>query len=407
MPSPQSPASLFPALSSRGRPPRPSSPAGPARLALCALALLALLVPGCSGEGPKKQAKRPIPVEAGKARVQDVPLTISAVGNVEPVATVAVKSRVGGMIVEQYVADGQDVAKGDRLFQIDPRPYELALRESRAKLEQEQARLEVAESDLTRQSGLKRQDVIAQGQLDQTVSLAKALRATVRLQQALVEQAALDLEYARVTAPIPGRVGAVRLHQGNVIKANDDRDLLVINQIQPAFVSFSIPEAALPGVMARMAQGPVRVEAAFQETLPGVALAPESGEMASVDNAVDKATGSIRLKALFRNEGKRLWPGLFVRVTVVLGTRQGAVTVPAKAVLAGTRGPYLYVIRPDGTAEARDVVLGPVAGPEVVVDRGLAPEETVVVDGQLGVAPGSAVEVKGQAPPAAPQEARP
>ncbi|QLA16127.1 efflux RND transporter periplasmic adaptor subunit [Desulfolutivibrio sulfoxidireducens] len=347
----------------------------------------------CSGDKDKAGPKtaRPVPVTVAPVVKKTVPVNIQAVGNVESMASVAVKTQVGGLLVEQYVSDGHDVAEGDRLFLIDPRPYELAVTEAEAKIERDTALLQKAEEDLERYARLKEKDVIAKESYDHTLAQARTLRGTIKVNEAERDRARLDLEYATVRSPITGRVGSILLHKGNVIKANDDRTLVVINRIRPIYVSFSVPERHLPDIMARMKTDPVRVEVKVEGD-----PTPETGVLAAVDNSVDKTTGAIRLKASFGNADAALWPGQFVRVSLNLGERQGAVVVPTSAVQEGLRGPYLYVVRPDNTVETRDLTMFGVVDGETVVETGVVEGETVVVDGQLRLAPGVAVEAKGK-----------
>ena len=346
----------------------------------------------CGGNGEQKAGReaRPAPVVAVAARTATLPLTVKAVGNVEPVATVSVKPQVGGPIVAQLVRDGAVVAKGEALFRIDPRPFELAIRESQAKLDRDKALLVKAEEDLKRYATLKAKDVVAQEQYDQTYSQAKTLEGTIRLNQATLDRSRLDLEYADIRAPIPGRVGAILKTAGNVTKANEDV-LCVINQLSPIFVSFSVPERYLPAVMARQKKAPLEITA-----LPAgdEQAGPIVARLASVDNAVDAKTGSIRLKALSENVDHRLWPGQFVRVGLVLDMLENAVVIPTQAVMDGLKGPYVYVIGADGVAEARQIVPGAIVDAETVVEKGVAAGEMVVVDGQVRLAPGAKAEIK-------------
>jgi len=362
---------------------------------LAVLAVLAVLVLGlaaCSGGGETKGPRGPkaAPVTAATAVTKDAPIIIRAVGNVEPFASVAVKSQVGGMITEQYVHDGQDVKAGDKLFQIDPRPFQLAIAESKAKIERDQALLNKAEQDLKRYEKLRKEDAVAQGQYDETYAAAKTLEGTIKLNQAELDRAALDLEFSTIKAPMDGRVGDIILHKGNIIKANDDRSMTVINQFRPVLVSFSTPERHLPDIMDMFAKGKVQVTAEVQ----GREDKPESGELYSVDNEVDKETGTIQLKGLFQNENLALWPGRFVRVNLRMPDLPGAIMIPTKAVMAGIKGPYVYVIGKDKTVEPRNVTAGPIIEDETVVEKGLAPGEQVVAEGQLRLAPGAKVEIK-------------
>lgn len=351
---------------------------------LCALA-------ACSGE--KEQAgtsgaARPVPVTVAQAIQQSVPVEISAVGSVESIASVAVKAQVGGLITQQFIQDGQEVRAGDRLFLIDPRPFVLAVDQAEAKIERDQALLREAEKNLERTTRLKESGAIAQDAYDRSQAAAQTLRGTIKINQAERNRAKLDLEYANLRAPLSGRVGSVLVHQGNVIKANDDRALVTIRQMQPIYVSFAVPEKHLPAILARMDEGPVTVVALAEGHDHG-----ESGVLAALDNTVDTSTGTLRIKAIFENAEHTLWPGQFVRVNLVLGQHQGVV-VPTQAVQEGLRGPYLYVARPDQTVEVRELRVHSVLGRETVVDAGVLDKELVVTEGQLRLSPGAAVAVK-------------
>ncbi len=353
----------------------------------------------CGGDGERKAGPegRPVPVVAAEARTRTLPLVVKAVGNVEPMASVAVRPRVGGAIAAQFVRDGAEVAKDDPLFRIDPRPFELAIREAQAKLDRDKALLVKAEEDLRRYATLRAKDVVAQGQYDDTYSQAKTLEGTIRLDQATLERARLDLEYADIRAPIAGRVGTVLLTAGNVAKANEDT-LCVINQVSPIFISFSVPERHLPAVMARQKEGALEVTAtpAGEEGKP-----PVTARLASIDNAVDAKTGSIRLKAVSDNADRRLWPGQFIRIGLALATLENAVVIPTQAVMDGLKGPYVYVIGADDLVEARQIAPGPIVDAETVVEQGVSPGERVVVDGQIRLAPGARAEIKAPAGTAA------
>ncbi len=361
------------------------------RAALLAISVCCVWSCGGNGETVSSGAVRPVPVVAVAATTETLPLVVRAVGNVEPVATVTVKPQVGGAITEQRVRDGAEVAKGELLFRIDPRPYELAIREAQAKLDRDKALLVKAEEDLRRYVTLKAKDVVAQGQYDETYSQAKTLEGTIRLNEASLARSRLDLEYSEVRAPIAGQVGSVLLTVGNVVKANDDRVMCVINQISPIFISFSVPERYLPAIRERAAKGELTISAlpAGEEGRP-----PVTAELASVDNAVDAKTGSIRLKAASKNTDHRLWPGQFVRVGLNLSLLEGVVVIPTKAVMDGLNGPYVYVVAPDGLVDARRITPGPIVDDRTVVQKGLAGGEMVVVDGQVRLAPGARAEIK-------------
>jgi multidrug efflux system membrane fusion protein len=362
--------------------------------------LLCLLVAGtlaaCGNDAKKARRARVVPVTAVAAVREDVPVTLSAVGNVTPLASVEIKSRVGGIIEKQLVENGQDVEAGDLLFQVDSRSFDLAVKEAQARLDRDRAHLNKAREDLRRYSKLRDLNVVAQEQYDNTFAEATSLENTIRLNEAALEKARLDRDYAAIRAPIPGRVGIVRVNVGNVIKANDDRTLCVINQIKPINISFTLPERYLGEIMERRRQGPLRVRI----TPSGTNAVPAEAELAAVDNAVDTTTGTIRLLASYPNDDTRFWPGQFARVELTLRTLKGALLLPTGAVLQGMEGPYVYVVKPaegdpaSGTVEARQVAATHIVGRRTVVESGIEEGELVVLDGQVGLSPGAAVSVR-------------
>ena len=367
---------------------------------VCILALLCLAA--CGSENGKAKRARSVPVTVAAVEREDVPYTLSAVGNVTPLASVEIKSRVGGIILEQLVQNGQDVQKGDLLFRIDSRPFDLAVKEAQAELDRDRAHLNKAREDLRRYSKLRDMNVVAQESFDTTYADAISLENTIRLNEAALEKARLDREYASITAPIPGRVGIVQVNEGNVIKANDDRTLCVINQIRPINVSFSLPERYLGEIMARRAQGAMQVQVAPSGSDDAVLA-----ELSAVDNAVDTATGTIRLVAAYANDDNRLWPGQFARVQLTLRTIENALLLPTRAVMQGIDGAYVYVIAPGadgktGTASPRNIKTAQIVGQRTVVAEGLKPGELVVLDGQVGLSPGAAVSIRQGAPAPAP-----
>lgn len=351
-----------------------------------------VILSGCSdGKNAKGQAKRPVPISVATVEAGSIPVRITGVGNVEPYQSVAVRTQVGGLIVEQRVRDGQEVAAGDVIFTLDSRPFQAALKDAQGKLEKDQALLKRAEDDLTRYTGLQRKDVISQQQYDQANTDAKSLRASIKVSEAAIEQSKLQLEYSVIKAPFAGRVGAVLVNVGNVIKANDDRNLLVINQIQPIYVSFAVPEQYLPEISSRMGKIPLVVMASVGLDESDT----EQGELVSVDNAVDRTTGTIKLKGLFKNENKRLWPGQFAKVALNLSARENVLTVPNSAVQIGLQGNFVYVVTSQNTAEFRLVETGGVVGAKTIINKGVAQGDTVVTDGHVRLAPNSPVEIKG------------
>ncbi|MBU1229209.1 MAG: efflux RND transporter periplasmic adaptor subunit [Proteobacteria bacterium] len=373
----------------------------------------ALLAVGACGRDDDKggKGKRPVPVAVAEAQSMNVPVLVAAIGNVEAYASVAVKPQVGGTIARQLVRDGQDVAKGTALFTIDQRTYQASVQEALARLQKDEAQSKKSEDDLRRFQALFEQGAVSREQLEQVQANAIGLRASLALDRAQVQQARLQLGYASITSPIAGRAGHVLVQEGNVVKANDDRVLVVINQVEPIFVSFSVPEGHLAEIQRQSRLGLLRVETRSAE---GEVL--DAGELSSIDNAVDRATGTIRLKATFANKERKLWPGQFVRAHLRLAERENAVVVPAQAVQTGVSGPFVFVVKADLTVDMRSVGVLPGPDQSVVVERGLAPGEKVVVDGQSMLVPGSLVEIKTpggkdeaqpKAPAAKPAEAQP
>jgi multidrug efflux system membrane fusion protein len=373
------------------------------RLLFPALVLCTLLL--AAGGGEEKGGRKPQAGTAAMAEKRTLPGSIKAVGTVEAYSSVAIKTRVGGQIAEQYVQDGQDVRQGDPLFRIDPRPFEAAVRESRAKLERDQVLLKKANEDLRRYSGLIEKNVISRDQFEQTEANARSLAATLKVDEAELESRQLDLSYTLISAPIDGRVGHVQVTLGNVIKANDDRDLAVINQIRPIYVALAVPEQYVTEILRRMGQGSLPVQA---EASGGGYL--ETGVLASLDNTVDKNTGTIKLKAVFPNDKLLLWPGQFVRATLNLDSRQGAVLVPSRAVQPGSKGAFVFVVTDKNTVEMRSVTAGAIVDEFTIIEDGLSGGETVVTEGQIRLTPGAAVQVtmaKDQAPAAKSSESTP
>jgi multidrug efflux system membrane fusion protein len=384
--------------------------------------LIALLAAGCSDNkaAPVAQQTPPAPVFVSKALSKSVPIEIQAIGTVEAYSTVAVKAQVGGELTTVDFIEGADVHKGDRLFVIDPRPYEAQVAQAEATLAKDKAQLQAAEANLARDmaqeqyvrsqakrvSELTLQGVLAKDAAEQTDAQAKAaaeavragrasiasMQANIAADQAALDRAKLQLEYCTIRSPIDGRTGRLLVQQGNVVKANDV-DLVTINQMRPIFVSFSIPETDFPLIKKHMAAGGVTVEAYLQGD-----NAIERGKLNFVENAVDSETGTIRLRALYDNAATRLWPGQFARVLVRLNVSANSIIVPTTAVQTGQDGKFVFVVKPDMTVEARPVVIGRMVERDVVVEKGLSDGESVVISGQLRLAPGSRVEIKSSGP---------
>ena len=354
-------------------------------------ALLAPLLFACSGGKtdtvPKKMA---VPVNASTVVRKTVPVQLRAIGNVEAYSTVGVKSQIGGEITRVHFREGQDVNKGEILFTVDPRPYEAALKQAEANLARDAAQLENAKEQARRYAELVKKGYVAQEQYDQVRTTFAALEATVNADKAVVENARLQLKYCSISSPIAGRTGSLMVNQGNVIKANADNPMVVINQIQPIYVTFSVPEQYLPEIKKYKSAGSVKVDAVIGEDSGH----PVEGVLTFVDNAVDSATGTIKLKATFANSERHLWPGQFVNVVVRLSMQPDAIVVPSQAVQNGQDGQYVFVIKDDLSVESRPVVLSRTLDGEAVLERGVQAGEKVVTDGQLRLAPGARVEIK-------------
>jgi len=353
--------------------------------------LLAVLLafPACSGE-KKPPPPPPVPVLVAQVQEKDVPVELKAIGNVEAYSTVSIKSRLAGQLVQVNFKEGQDVKEGDLLFVIDPRPYEAALKQVQANLERDKALANKAQADARRYAELIKKQFVSQQEYDQAKSTAESLAATVNAGQVAVQNARLNLSYCYIKAPINGRTGSRIAHQGNMIKENADTAMLVINQIQPIYASFAIPEQNLAELRKYMAMERVPVEA----VIAGREQNPETGVLTFIDNTVDKTTGTILCKATFPNLPKHLWPGLFVNVIVKLSTQRQAVLVPSQALQTSQEGQIVFVVKPDLTVEVRPVEVDRPLDRDVIIKKGLKPGERVVTDGQLRLVPGAKVQIK-------------
>ncbi len=341
-------------------------------------------------KGAAKSAQRAVPVTADTAKLKDIPLEIQAIGNVESYATVSIKARVSGELYKVHFAEGEEVAKGKLLFTIDPRPFQAALDEASARLEKDKALFSKAEEDYRRYENLLQRGSVSREQFDQVRAGLNALKATIRADEAVVENASVQLGYTSIYSPITGRTGNILINQGNMIKANDDnKSLVVIEQIQPIYVSFTAPEVNLYEIMNRFNRERLSVT-----VLPeGSEAVPEKGILSFFDNSIDSKTGTIRLKGTFKNQNKRLWPGQFVDVVLTLGDLKGVVTVPSQAVQNGAGGPYVFTITSDNRVEYKQVSPGRAYKGEIVIEKGVSAGEKVVTDGHLRLTPGAPVEI--------------
>jgi multidrug efflux system membrane fusion protein len=334
---------------------------------------------------------RPVPVLAAEAVRKTLPLTLPAVGQTQAAATVTVRSRVDGHLLEAAFREGQPVRQGDPLFRIDPRPLEASLNQAEANLGRDQAQLDKARLQLTRNQGLAPKGYVSTESLEDARASAQALEASVKADQAAVDLARLQLGYATIASPIDGLAGARLADPGNLVKTNDTA-LVTINQVEPIYLAFALPERHLAEVRRLMGKGGLRVQARPQDGGP-----PVLGEVGFVDNKVDATTGTIGLRATFSNQDRRLLPGQFVTLDLALGELTDVLVVPSRAVQAGQKGDHLYVVGSDGNVERRVVALGPRVGDETAILSGLAAGDRVVIDGQLRLTHGAKVEVKDQA----------
>jgi multidrug efflux system membrane fusion protein len=389
---------------------------------LCIFAFIpaaCLISAACSGQSSRPAAARAnvVPVVVVPAASKSVPIDIRSIGNVEAYSTIAVKAQVGGELTQVYFKEGDYVKKGDLLFLIDPRPYQAAVQQAEANLARDTAQLSQAEANLARdiaqekyardQAGryaeLFKEGVVAKGQFDQfdsdAVARAEAVRAdkaaiesaraSIGASKAALERSKLDLSYCTIRSPIDGRTGNVMVKQGNLVGAGLV-NLVTINEVQPIYVSFTAPEGQLPAIKKYMAEGQLAVTA----TPPNDDSFQEKGVLTFVDNAVDLATGTIKLKGTFTNPGLKLWPGQFVNVLLTLSVHSNAVVIPSVAIQNRQEGQYVFVVGPDMTVEIRPIAVGMNVGQESVIEKGLQPGETVVLEGQLRLVPGSRVQFK-------------
>jgi multidrug efflux system membrane fusion protein len=350
--------------------------------------------PACSGAGADApsgtQTQSAVPVTVGRVVQKTMPLDVGVVGAVEAYSTVAVRAQVTGELKAVNFRQGDDVQAGQVLFTLDRRPLEAALHQAEANVQRNTAEAANAKVIAQRMEDLVERGVGTREQRDTARTTAEALEAAVVANRAAVENAKVQLQYATIHAPISGRTGALMVHAGNLVRANDQTPLVVINQVTPVFVSFGIPETLLPALRRYMAERTLQVDAAP----PNDPAPPATGRITFVDNAVDQTTGTIRIKATFPNENTRLWPGQFVNVSVRLASDSNAIVVPSLAVQAGPEGQFVYVVKSDQTVEMRPVVVSRSAGRETILNSGVKPGEIVVIDGHLRLVPGSRISIK-------------
>ena len=371
--------------------------------------------------GGRRGGGGPVPVVTAKVQTKSVPVNIPAVGTAEAMSTVQIRGQVTGQLSQVHFGEGQDVKKGQLLFTIDPRPFEATLQQAEAVLARDTATAKNSEQQRTRSEDLYKRGLIPRDQFETQNASYEALQATLQADRAAVENAKLNLNYTRIVAPMAGRTGSLGAHPGDLVRANDATPLVTINQVSPIYVTFSVPGRYLGQIRQYQAKKPLAVQARGQAPVPpgaqvqapqlptsGTDVAPgqgatmvappglvEDGRVSFIDNAVDSTTGTIRLKAAFDNRDQGLWPGLFVQVNLSLTEEANSIVVPATAVQPSPTGQYVFVVKPDRTAEVRPVTVLRQFGEEMIIAQGLRDGEEVVTDGQLRLTPGAQVTTGG------------
>jgi multidrug efflux system membrane fusion protein len=371
------------------------------RVLLCAC--LALMLTACGNtsadskqkgggsKGGRGGAQMTIPVAVAKAEVRDLPVLLNGLGSVEAYNTVAVKSRLDGQLIKVNVKEGQEVKQGELLAEIDPRPYEVQLSQAQATLFKDQAALKDARLNLQRFQELYKDGVIPKQQFDTQGSLEAQLDGAVRADQAQVDTVKLNLVYTRITAPVSGRIGLRQIDVGNMVHAADPNGLLVITQLQPIAVIFSLPQDNLQSVSQHMNKGKLPVEAYSRDDQTKIA----TGMLTTIDNQIDITTGTGKLKAVFENRDRSLWPNQFVNVHLLLEVRKNNIVVPAAAIQRGPQGTYVFAVKPDKTADMRNVTVSFTQGNFAAISQGISAGDLVVTDGQDKLQAGTRVEIRG------------
>ena len=348
--------------------------------------------------GPGRGGAAAKTVRVGTVETRSMPVQISAVGSVEPMRTVAIRSRVDGNLTELRIKPGDLVRANDPMFVLDQRPFRAALEQARAAFARDKAGLDNARQDMQRQQQLWDKQLTSQETFDRSKTQLDQATQALANSQAAMENAQLNLEYATIRAPISGRIGKPAVDIGSMVRGNDPSVLVTINQISPIYATFSVPQRYLTEIRARFGRDPMEVAVVRS----GSDKPAATGKLAFVDNTVDPTSGMIVLRAAFGNEKETLWPGESVSVILTLSTDAAAKVVPPETVQTGTKGPYVFVVKPDSTAEFRPVTVDRVVSGYAVISSGLAAGEKIVLDGQLNLVNGSRIQVAGAAPPSAP-----
>jgi multidrug efflux system membrane fusion protein len=381
-----------------GREPQPNSRI--ARLTLAAIGIS--LLSACTGTKAASGPPPPVPVLAATVEQKDVPIRVHAIGAVEAYSMVAVKTQITGELTGVFFKEGDDVHKGQLLFTLDKRPLEAELNRAQSNLAKDEAAAANARVQQKRYEALVKAGVVSKEQYDQLESTAQAADAAVAADKAAVENAKVQLIYCSIYSPINGRTGNLIVHQGNMIKANDVPSLVNINQVEPIYVTFTVPQQYLAEVKQYARKGNLPVQA----VIPGVTADDTrglvAGKLSFIDNQVDSATGTIKLKGIFANGDRRLWPGQFVDAYLTLKTQTNALVIPSQAIQNGQQGTFVYVIKDDRTVEVRPITVSDTEEQgQVMVHTGLAAGERIVTDGQLRLVPGAKVQIKQAAMPLA------
>jgi membrane fusion protein, multidrug efflux system len=328
-----------------------------------------------------------VPVAISSVTQQDMPVYLDGLGSVQAFNTVTLKTRIDGEVTQVAFREGQDVKKGELLIVIDPRPYQVALEQAQATLYRDQSQLTIAKRNVDRYSELFKEGVVSQQDLDTQQSAEGNLEGMVRGDQAAIDNAKLNLVYTRITAPFDGRVGLRLVDPGNIVHATDANGMLVLTQMHPIAVIFTIPEDSLPPVLKRLQKGAMTVDVFSRDNRNHLS----TGSLLTVNNQIDQTTGTVRLKAVFDNKDSMLWPNQFVNARLLLDVKKNATVVPSAAVQRGAEGTYAFVVKPDNTVEVRPVKIGVTEGNLIAVSQGLNPGEKVVTDGQDKLQAGSRV----------------
>jgi multidrug efflux system membrane fusion protein len=346
---------------------------------------------GSAGSSAAADA-RVVPVKLAAAATQDVPMWLEGLGTVAAAQQVTVRAQVDGRLDKVVFTEGQAVKQGDLLAQIDPRPFQVQLHQAQGALARDQAQRKNAQTTFERNQSLRAQNLISQQQVDDAAAQLGQAEGLIAIDRAAVENAQLQLDYAQIKAPIDGVTGVRQVDAGNVIHASDPAGLVVVTQLEPAAVLFSVPQDQLPAIARAMAAGEVPVEAWSRDGRTRIGV----GKAAVIDNQINQATSTLRVKALIPNPGHALWPNQFVKARMLLETIRGALVVPTVAVQRGPQGTFVYVVGPDRTAKLQPIEVGATAGELTIVTKGLAPGAQVVVEGANQLRPGGKVEVAGE-----------